>query len=158
MIRKATVDDLVELAAFCFECQDAMHWRAHGLTGDPADVLRTLEGLIKSPDADVSVVELIGAIEGVCAVALQGFAWNRGVFVASEMIWHMRPEFPDGPAKGRWVLRMLDHMRAWAARSGASVFKINTRHADATLGQALERRGFAPFETVYLMEVSHHGN
>lgn len=157
MIREATLEDLRVLVAFCFECEASMHWKAHGLAGDRSSVISTLTKLIECPDALALVVELDGEIAGACAVALQGFSWNRSLSIASELIWHMRPSFPPGPAKTRWLLRLMERARAWVEKSGASVFKVNTRWADSPLGSALERRGFAPFETVYLQGV-HHGS
>lgn len=147
--------DLESLAVFCFECEASMHWQDHGIRGDVEGVVSTLVGLIGARDALLLVVELGGQIVGACAVVLQGFSWSRSALIASEMIWHMRPSFPTGPAKNRWLLRLMDRAQDWVRASGASVFKVNTKWGDASLGAALERRGFAPFETVYLQGVIH---
>ena len=155
VIREATMEDLSALVDFCFECEASMHWQAHGLGGERSSVIATLVKLIECPDALTLVVEVGGSIEGACAVALQGFSWNRSLSIASEMIWHMRPSFPEGPAKNRWLLRLMDRAQSWVKQSGATVFKVNTRWDDLPLGSALERRGFAPFELVFLQGVNH---
>jgi len=59
----------------------------------------------------------------------------------------MRPSLPDGLAKRKWIVRMLDHMMSWARTKRAHIFKANTVFMDITLTCALERRGVRPMET-----------
>lgn len=146
MIRPATYDDLSELVSFVGECHAVMPWAQHGLGPDTDSVIATLLDLLESPAADLSVVELDGLIVGVCAVTIGPFSWDRGRRIASEWIWHMRPSFPDGLTKRRWVVRMLDHMMDWAREHGATVFKANAMHTDKTLAALLARRGIQLME------------
>ncbi|MGE4442709.1 MAG: hypothetical protein AB7D27_14650 [Desulfomicrobium sp.] len=147
MIRPATYDDLAELVAFVGECHAVMPWAQHGLGPDTDSVIATLLDLLESPAADLSVVELDGLIAGVCAVVLGNAPWSRNMVIASEWIWHMRPSFPDGHTKRRWIVRMLDNMMDWARDHGATVFKVSTIHGDTPLTRLLARRGIVPMET-----------
>lgn len=148
MIRPATYDDVAELVAIAQECQRTMPWASHGLTMDMDGIIHTYLGLLEFPDADISVVDLGDGISGACSVMVQPYALNNGLLIASEWMWHMRPSFPDGLAKRKWIVRMLDHMLEFSREKGAHVFKANTVHADTALAALLERRGVAPMETV----------
>ena len=147
MIRQATVGDLVDLGLFCLECQDAMPWSQHGLTMDTESTMRGLLGFITSPACDLSIVDLGEGISGVCAVAVAPYVLDSRRLIASEWIWHMRPAFPAGATKRKWVVRMLDHMMDFSRSAGAHVFKANTFHDDAALASLLGRRGIMPMET-----------
>lgn len=148
MIRPATYDDVAELVTFCQECQEFMPWQDFGLTMDTDSVIHGLLEFLESPAADLSVVDLESGIVGACAVAVGPYALDRRLRIASEWMWHMRPSFPDGLAKRKWIVRMLDHMLEFSREKGAHVFKANTVHADKALAALLERRGVAPMETV----------
>ncbi len=147
MIRPATYDDVAELVAFAQECQECMPWESHGLVMNLDGVIHTYLGLLESPAADLSVVDLGNGISGACAVMVQPYALDKGLLIASEWMWHMRPSFPEGLAKRKWIVRMLDHMLDWSRSKGAHVFKANTVHGDSALTALLERRGIAPMET-----------
>jgi hypothetical protein len=126
-----------------------MPWSAHGLGIDKDTVRELLVRMLLNPDALLSVVEIDGEIAGACVMALHRYHLNRNTVMAIELMWHMRPSFPDGPAKVRWFLRLLDHMRAWARKRGAQVILLSTQHKDASLGRALERRGLRPYEAAF---------
>ena len=150
MIRKATYDDLPELVRFCFECEATMHCKDHGLGRDVDSAVDLLLRLVGSPDAFLAVVELNGRIEGACAVQLTAYPFNRADIIAVEVILHMRPSFPDGPAKGRWTLKLLDQMRSWSSYQGAKSLLLATRAGHDSLGRALGRRGFKPYESMFM--------
>ena len=147
MIRPATYDDVAELVAFAQECQESMPWQDFGLTMDTDSVIHGLLEFLESPAADLSVVDLGSGIVGACAVAVGPYALDRRLRIASEWMWHMRPSFPDGLAKRKWIVRMLDHMMSWARGKDAHIFKANTVFMDIALTCALERRGVRPMET-----------
>ena len=147
MIRPATHDDLADLVEFCLECHASMPWADFGLTMDEDSVINGILDFLESPVAALCVVEIDGAIAGACAVAIGTYPLDRRLLVASEWMWHMRPSFPDGLTKRRWIVRMLDHMLGWARENGAKIFKANTVFMDIALTCALERRGIRPMET-----------
>lgn len=148
MIRPATHDDLADLVAFCMECHEVMSWGTVGINPETDSVIATLLDLMESPRADLSVVDLGSGLAGVCAVELFPFPWDRRSVVATEWIWHMRPSFPEGLTKRKWVVRMLDYMVTWAKGKGAETFKTGTIHGDAALMALLLRRGVRPLETL----------
>lgn len=148
MIRPATYDDLAELVAFVGECHAVMPWAPEDIDPDEDSVIMTLLELLESPQADLSVVDLDGQIVGVCSVAMGSIFWARRIPTAIEYIWHMRPSFPESLTKRKWIVRMLDHMLAWANAHGAQVFRTGTIHGDAALVRLLARRGIHPLETL----------
>ncbi len=147
MIRPATYDDVAELVAFAQECQRSMPWWAAGIRSDEDSMIMTMLDLTESRFSDLSVVDLGEGIVGACAVVLGNVPWARDMVIASEWMWHMRPAFPEGFVKRKWIVRMLDHMLDWSRAKDAHVFKANTIHGDMALTALLERRGIRPMET-----------
>lgn len=146
MIRPATQDDLPALVNLIFEFHEAERWKDYGLAPELDGVISTLLDLLESPRADLSVVDLGEGIVGACAVVLSPFSWDRNMGIATEWIWHMRPSFPDGLTKRKWVIRMLDHMVSWASAHGARNFRAGAAYDDTALQRALARRGVRPIE------------
>ena len=153
MIRPATIGDLTDLGLFCLECQQVMPWGHHGLTMDIGDTMQGLLDFMVSPLRDLSVVDLGDGVSGACAVGISQYPLGKDRLIASEWIWHMRPSFPDGVEKRKWVVRMLDHMLSWSRAMGAHVFKANTVHGDGALVSLLQRRGISPMETCCVGEL-----
>jgi len=149
MIRPATLADLPALLELSMECDATMHWSGHGLGIDKDTVRDLFTSLLPSPEALVSVVDLDGQVAGACVAVLHPYHLNRHTLMATELMWHMLPSLPDGPAKTRWFLRLLDHMRTWARERGAHVFTIGTRWGHASLRKSLERRGIKPFDSLH---------
>ncbi len=147
MIREARHEDLAELVDFVMECDAAMPWGQHGLRPETDSVIHTLLDLMETQDAGFWCVDISGRVCGACAVVLSRFPWSRGDIVASEWIWHMRPSFPEGHVKRKWVVRMLDQMLEWSRANGAGAFKASAMATDKALARLLERRGISPMET-----------
>lgn len=147
MIRPATHEDLESLVGLAWECHSVMPWGNHGLTINTDSIINAFLGFLESPISDLSVVDLGNGVSGACIVSVQPHLLDHGVLTAVEWMWHMSPSLPGELTKRRWVVKMLDHMLAFARAKGANIFKANTDHGDKALAALLARRGIRPMET-----------
>lgn len=142
MIRQATEADVpacVEMVA---------RFQAEVLPDAPAchagTVAQTLRGLIASPRGYAAVLELEGP-RGLLLAHAAPSPWAP-VLAAEELVWWIAPE-----RRGRWALRMLDDVEAWARDLGAGVLGLSSTGRD--IGALYARRGALRCETRWMVEL-----
>ena len=109
-----------------------------------ATVAQTVRGLIASARGYAAVLDLDGP-EGLLLAHAAPSPWAP-VLAAEELVWWIAPA-----RRGRWAIRMLDDLEAWARSCGAGVLGLSSTGRD--IGPLYARRGALCCETRWMMEL-----
>ncbi|MFP4275520.1 MAG: hypothetical protein ACLFRU_10895 [Paracoccaceae bacterium] len=107
-------------------------------------VAQTVRGLMASARGHAALLDLDGP-QGLLLAHAAPSPWAP-VLAAEELVWWIAPD-----RRGRWALRMLDDLEAWARGIGAGVLGLSSTGRD--LGPIYARRGAVQCETRWLVRL-----
>jgi GNAT superfamily N-acetyltransferase len=143
-IRRATLEDAEPIFDLAARFIADTSYRKY-LDYDLEVLENTLEQILRI--GVVFVVEREGRLVGLLAGAALPSITGRGTF-ADEVVWYVEPEARKGSAGPR----MLGSFLEWARAKGCNSCKM-VAPAGSSVGKFLERRGFEPVETAYVLRL-----